>query len=169
MYSDRLQSIISKEGGVKGNVIGTLVELSGEWKDRLDINLIDKINKNIYGLPRLALMVDRINQAGTSSLVFADAWTQFISSEYSYSSMMNSLFRPTLLDDIQNSIDMLANYKQFLESSLIGGNWDIDIEFDETRNWFVPGNYRIFDLSEIDIFGLYYMNPWGRTIERRIK
>ncbi|MFB3764767.1 MAG: hypothetical protein ACE14P_05900 [Methanotrichaceae archaeon] len=109
MYFDKLQSIISKEGGVKGKVVGTLVELSGEWKDRLDRTLIDKIDKNIYGLPRLALMVDQIKQAGTPSLVFADAWTQFINSEYGYSSMMNSLFKPTLVGDIENSIDMLAN------------------------------------------------------------
>jgi hypothetical protein len=161
MYSDKLQSIISKEGGVNGKVIGTLVELSGEWKDRLD-NSTNKLNKNIYGLPRLALMVDQIKDIGTPSQVFANAWTQFINSEYGYSSMVNSLFKPTLLDDIENSISMLANYEQFLEGNLIGGDWDIDIEFDETRNWFVPGNYEIFDLDSIDIFGLYYMNPWGR-------
>jgi len=72
MYSDKLQSIISKEGGVNGKVIGTSVELSGEWKDRLD-NSTNKLNKNIYGLPRLALMVDQIKDIGTSNLVFANA------------------------------------------------------------------------------------------------
>jgi len=46
-------------------------------------------------------------------------------------------------------------HEQFLEGNLIGGDWDLDIEFDETRNWFVPGNYEIFDLDSIDIFGLY--------------
>ena len=162
MYTDKLQSVISKEGGVNGKVIGTLVELPGEWKDRLDRHSIYKLDKDIYGLPRLALMVDQIRHAGTPSLVFADAWTQFINSEYGYSSMMNSLFKPTLLGDLENSIDMIANYEQFLESNLIGGDWDLDIEFDETRNWFVPGNYELFDLNKIDLFGLYYVNPWGR-------
>jgi len=60
-------------------------------------------------------MVDQIKDIGTPSLVFANAWTQFINSEYGYSSMVNSLFKPTLLDDIENSISMLANYEQFLE------------------------------------------------------
>ena len=58
---------------------------------------------------------------------------------------------------------MLANYKQFLESGLVGGKWDIDIEFDETKNWFVPGKYRIFDSNKLDLFGLYYTHPWGRA------
>jgi hypothetical protein len=162
MYSEKLQNIISKEGGAKGKVTGTLVELPGEWKDRLDKNLINKLDNNIYGLPRLALKVDQIKQAGTSGLVFADAWTQFINLEYGYSSMINSLFNPTLSKDIENSIDMLANYRQFLESDLIGGKWNLDIEFDETRNWFVQGNYKIFDHNRLDLFGLYYMNPRGR-------
>jgi hypothetical protein len=167
MYSDKLQSMISKDGGVKGKIIGTLVELPGEWKDRLDKTSINKLDKNIYGLPRLSLIVDQIRQLGTPSLVFADAWTQFINSDRGYSSMINSIFKPTLLDDIDNSINMLANYERFLESSLIGGNWDIDIEFDETRNWFAPGNYKIFDLGEIDIFRIYYEHPRGRMSDSR--
>ncbi len=162
MYSDTLQSMISKDGGAKGKIIGTLVELPGEWKDRLDRNSTNKLDKNIYGLPRLSLIVNQISQLGTPSLVFADAWTQFINSDLGYSSMINSLFKPTLLDDIDNSINMLVNYEKFLESSLIGGDWDIDVEFDETRNWFAPGNYKIFNLSEVDLFRIYYMNPWGR-------
>mgnify|MGYP001765884540 CR=1 FL=1 len=162
MYSDKLQDIMSKEGGANGKVIGTLVELSGEWKDRIDRNSINRFNHNIYGLPRLALRVEQIKHAGTPSLIFANAWTQFIDLRLGYSSMINSIFKPTCPEDIENSIDMLANYEKFLESTLIGGQWDLDIEFDETINWFIPGNYKIFELNDIDIFGLYYMNPSGR-------
>ena len=77
--------------------------------------------------------------------------------------MINSFFNPTLLEDIEVSVAMLANYKQFLEGDLVGGKWDIDIEFDEMRNWFVPGKYQIFDSNMIDLFGLYYTHPWGRA------
>jgi hypothetical protein len=155
MYSDRIKSIVSEEGSVNGKIVGTLVEMSGEWKDRLH-NQTNHIDRNIYGLPRLALIVDQIKQIGTSSQVYASAWTQFINTEQGYSSMIKSFFDPTSLKDIKKSIRILANYKQFLEGDLIGGDWDLDIEFDETRNWFVPGNYEIFDLNNIELFALYY-------------
>lgn len=168
LYRDKLQKIMTKEGGANGKIIGTLVELNGEWKDRLDKNFPSNLGNNIYGIPRLAVMVDQIKEVSTSNVVFADAWTQFINLKYGYSSMVNSYFNPTLYDDIENSINMLMNYQQFLESDLIGGHWGLDIEFDETRNWFVPGKFKTFNLNKIDIFGLYYLNPSGRISVNRV-
>ena len=96
IYSKKLQSIISKDGGLSGKIIGTLVELPGEWKDRVDKNILGKIDNSIYGLPRLAIKAEEIREIGTPSSVIADAWTQFICVDYNYSSMMNSFFNPTL-------------------------------------------------------------------------
>ena len=77
---------------------------------------------------------------------------------------MSSVFSPTDPDDVQKAINMVANYKKFLESGLIGGKWSIDVEFDETRNWFNSGHYRTFDMTGDDLFGVYYANPWGRVL-----
>lgn len=78
--------------------------------------------------------------------------------------MMSSFFSPQDPEDIQKAVNMVANYKQFLESGSIGGKWDIDIEFDETKNWFGSEKYRTYNANESEMFELYYSNPWGRVL-----
>lgn len=162
IHESKIQEILSKEGCANARIVGTLTELPWEWKDRIERSLHDKIDQNIYGLPRVVLKVNEINKIGTSEKVIAQAWTQFISRDYKFTSMMNSFFAPNDPDDIQKAVNMIANYKQFLESELIGGMWDIDIEFDEIQNWFSSEKYRMYDANEIELFLFYYSNPWGR-------
>lgn len=164
MYENKIQDILSKEGCTNAKIIGTLSELPWEWKDRIEQSLYKKINPNIYGLPRVVLKVSEIKKIATSEKVIAEAWTQFVSADYKFTAMMNSLFTPKDPEDIQKAVNMIGNYKQFLESGLIGGKWDIDIEFDETKNWFSSGKYRKYNASDIELFSAYYYNPSGRLL-----
>lgn len=167
MHENKIQEILSKEGCASAKIVGTLSELPWEWKDRLERSLHD--NTNIYGLPRVVLKVNEINKIGTSEKVIAQAWTQFVDKDYKITSMMNSFFSPNDPEDIQKAVNMIGNYKQFLESGLIGGKWDIDIEFDEGKNWFGSGKYRLYDVNEIELFSFYYPNPWGRLLLNKNK
>lgn len=162
MYNEKLQDPISKNGCASAKIECTLSELPGDWKDRIEKMSSD--SSNIYGLPRIVLKANAIKEIGTPANSIAEAWTQFIDVKYGHTSMMSSIFSPGDPDDMQKAVNMIANYKKFLESGLIGGEWDIDIEFDETRNWFKSGNYRTFDTTSDDLFGVYYTNPWGRVL-----
>jgi len=162
MYNEKLQDLISKNGCASARIECTISELPGNWKDRIIKKNLEL--SNIYGLPRIVLKVNTIKKVGTPANSIAEAWTQFVDVKYRHTSMMSSIFSPTDPDDIQKAVNMIANYKKFLESGLIGGEWDIDIEFDETRNWFKSGHYRTYDINGVDLFGLYYPNPWGRSL-----
>ena len=163
MYEEKLQSLISREGCVNAKVSGVLSELPGEWKTRVDKNILNKIDASVYGLPRIVLKVEDIRDVGTPPKdVHATAWTQFVRGMGTYGSLMRSLFLLTKPDDLQKAVDMVANYKQFLDSGLIGGNWTPNIEFDETKDWFSGKRYTTFAGNGVDFFRLYYMSPFGR-------
>ncbi|MHA2010371.1 MAG: hypothetical protein ACXADW_19945 [Candidatus Hodarchaeales archaeon] len=145
-----------------------MTELPWEWKDRIDKSLIGKINEKIYGLPRFVVKINEIKKMGTAGKLYGQAWTQYNNLNHKFTTKMNSFFSVDDPEDIQKAVNMVANYKQFLESPLIGGSWNIDVEFDETKDWFSSKKYRVFPVKKpdygADLFGLYYANPWGRIL-----
>ena len=166
IYENGIQEVISKEGCVNANIIGTLSELPWEWKERMEGDSFNKNSQSIYGLPRVVLKVDSIKKIGTAEEVIAQAWTQFVDREYKHTALMNSVFTPKEPEDIQKAVNVIANYKQFLESGLIGGKWEIDTEFDEVRNWFGAGKYRMHEAQMIELFFSYYnSNPLGKRVK----
>jgi hypothetical protein len=66
---------------------------------------------------------------------------------------------------------MLVNYKLFLESPLIGGDWQNMIEFDEQQMRLASAERRspYSELDHIQLFALYYTSPWGRYVSRNVK
>jgi hypothetical protein len=185
LYEKKLQRMISREGSASAKIIGTLSELPGEWKDRIEQSTLKNIDTSIYGLPRLVIKVDEIKKVGTASPVVAKAWTQFLNTNSSLTAMISSLFLLQDSEDIQKAVNMVANYNQFLESPLIGGKWTVDVEFDEVINWFGSKRFRKYESKGYiphgpngnkrtpamgaDFFALYYSNPLGRPFPKKDK
>ncbi len=164
LFEKKLQEEISHSGAANAKIVGTLVDLPWEWKERIDRNLSKNMKmKGVYGLPRLVLNVSEVRNVGTAENIAAFAWSQF-TTNLKYCALISSIFKPKDTGDIQKAVNMIANYKQFLESPLFGGKWNIDVEFDETKNWFIPGKYRKFKDDATGLFSLYYSCPYGRPV-----
>ena len=167
-YEEMLQDVISSEMGASARIIATVAELPGGWNDRIEAKYPKEA---IFGLPRYVLRLEKLEDVGSPSNMVAFAWTQYGTVNQKYSARLMSMFKPCVEGDIDDAIQMLVNYKLFLESPLIGGDWQNMIEFDEQQMRLASAERRspYSELDHIQLFALYYTSPWGRYVSRNVK
>lgn len=141
LFHEELEGLLSKESTASANIFGTLSELPGEWKTRIEQNTSSKLLRKIYGLPHLVLRVKEIKNVGTGGDIFGAAWTQYTDTKYFF--LKSKHFQVNKEESLEKAIESLISYNQFLESPLIGGKWSPIINFDETKNWFANAKYTV--------------------------
>jgi hypothetical protein len=137
MFSKKLEDGLNSLGAGKANVEATLVEIPGEWSDRLRLAVPPKLLKT-YLAPRYVLQVHRITEIKGPSKAAAAAWTGFLSMETKRPSetFKSSIFVVNDQDKaIQEASQRVISYADFLRSGLVGGYWKTIFNFDEVRSW----------------------------------
>lgn len=137
MLSKKLEDGLNSLGALKVDVEATLVEMPGEWSDRLRSIVPAELLKR-YLVPRYVLQAHRITQVKDPPKVGAAAWTGFLSVETKMPSetFKSSIFIVNDQDEaIQEACKRVTSYADFLRSGLIGGYWKTIFNFDEVKSW----------------------------------
>jgi len=166
LYQEKIEEQLAKEGVLSAKIVGTLTDLPSDLQNRMDRMSLKRLGSIKSGTPRIVLKVDEIKKIGQGGETAVHAWTQFIEKKHKFSALMSSIFYANQLDDIQKAVNMVANYKQFLEGELIGGDWEFGIEFDEKRNWFNEQYTRYENIDPTQLFLMYYTSPFGRPMKK---